>query len=58
MKVKELIRQLRKMNPDAEVIFQDHDQGNDEMNGEVDSVTECDSDELIERLGGPVVVLR
>lgn len=57
MKVKELIRQLKKMNPDAVVIFQDHDQGGDEMNGVIDSVTECDSDVLAERLGGPVVAL-
>ncbi|MFV0455566.1 MAG: hypothetical protein ACK5NQ_11355 [Pseudomonas sp.] len=57
MKVKELIRQLRKMNPDAVVIFQDHDHDYDEMNGEIDCVTECESEALIERLGGPVVAL-
>lgn len=57
MKVKELIRQLKKMDPDAEVVFQDHDHGADEMNGAVDHVNESDSDELIERMGGPVVLL-
>lgn len=57
MKVKELIRLLKKMDPDARVIFQDHDQGADEMNGEVDSVSVSYSEALIERLGGPVVEL-
>lgn len=58
MKVKELIRQLRKMNPDAVVIFKDHDHSTDEMNGEVWQVCECDSEVLAERFGGPVVELR
>lgn len=57
MKVKELIRQLKKMNPDAEVVFQDHDHDADEMNGSVDNVNESSSVELIERMGGPVVTL-
>lgn len=57
MKVKDLIRQLKKMNPDAEVVFQDHDHGADEMNGSIDHVKESSSEELIERMGGPVVTL-
>jgi hypothetical protein len=57
MKVKELIKQLRKMDPEAVVVFQDHDHGADEMNGEIDNVSESSSEELKERLGGPVVLL-
>lgn len=51
MKVKELIKQLKKEDPEAEVIFQDHDQSEDESNGFVDSVTEVESDVLSEKLG-------
>lgn len=57
MKVKALIRQLKKMHPDAEVVFQDHDHDAHEMNGSVDHVNESSRDELIERMGGPVVTL-
>lgn len=57
MKVKELIRQLRKMDPEAVVVFKDHDHDADEMNGEIERVSECDSEALAERLGGPVVAL-
>jgi hypothetical protein len=57
MKVKELISKLKKMNPDAEVIIQDHDHTKDEMAGQVESVTVSDSAVLIDRMGGPVVAL-
>ncbi|WP_161492368.1 hypothetical protein [Pseudomonas frederiksbergensis] len=57
MKVKELIGKLKKMNPDAEVVIQDHDHSQDEMAGPVASVTASDSAVLIDRMGGPVVTL-
>lgn len=51
MKVKDLIKQLKKEDPEAEVIFQDHDMSEDESNGVVESVTEVESDVLSEKLG-------
>lgn len=51
MKVKELIKQLKKEDPEAEVIFQDHDMSEDESNGIVDSVCEVESEALSEKLG-------
>lgn len=38
--VKQLINKLRKMPPDAIVIWQDHDQGEDEYNDFVGNVAE------------------
>lgn len=38
-------------------MVQDRDHDADEMNGVVDHVNESDSYELIERMGGPVVLL-
>lgn len=58
MKVKELIKSLKKQNPDAVVVWQDHDQGEDEMNDYVGSATASSDNDLIERIGAPVVVLR
>lgn len=58
MKVKELIRQLKKQNPEAVVVVQDHDHGNDEMAGPVERVSASDSEVLQDRLGGPVVTLQ
>lgn len=57
MKVKELIRQLKKLDPDAEVVIQDHDHGDDEMSGPVFQVSVSESIVLIERMGCPVVIL-
>lgn len=51
MKVKELIKQLKKEDPEAEVIFQDHDMSEDESNGIVYSVCEVESEVLSEKLG-------
>jgi hypothetical protein len=56
MKVKELIKRLKKEDPEAEVIWQDHDQGEDEFNGNVDMVIETDNETLIERLGTDRIV--
>lgn len=58
MKVKELIKQLRKLNPEATVVMQDHDQGEDENNGKVAFVEESESEVLRERFGGAVVTIR
>lgn len=58
MKVKELIRQLKKQNPEAVVVVQDHDHGSDEMAGPVERVSTSDSDVLQDRFGGPVVTLQ
>lgn len=57
MKVKELIRQLKKLDPDAEVISQDHDQSEDEVSGIISRAEQSDSQVLQERFGGSVVVL-
>jgi len=57
MKVKELIRQLKKSDPDAKVVIQDHDHGDDEMAGPVVRVSVSESTLLIERVGGAVVTL-
>ncbi len=40
MKVKELIKQLKKYPPDAEVVWRDHDQSEGEFNGHVNYVRE------------------
>lgn len=56
MKVKELIKRLKKEDPEAEVIWQDHDQGEDEFNGTVDAVIETDNETLVERLGTDRIV--
>lgn len=58
MTVKELIRRLKKMDPEAPVVFQDHDHGPDEINGEVDSVEKSDSPVLSTFYGRPPVCLR
>lgn len=58
MKVAELIKRLKKLNPDAEVVIQDHDHGDDEMNGPVFVAEDSDSEILQERFSGPVVVIR
>lgn len=58
MKVKELIRRLKRLDPEAEVVVQTHDQGEDEVDSNVTAVVESDSEVLIERFGGPVVALR
>lgn len=57
MKVRELIRQLKKMNPDSEVISQDHDQGEHEVGNVLRRAEQSDSYVLQDRFGGPVVVL-
>lgn len=41
MKVRELIKQLKKQDPDADVCWQAHDQGEDECDGWVNTVTEA-----------------
>lgn len=56
MKVKELIKRLKKEDPQAEVIFQDHDQGEDEFNGHIGSVNDTDNETLVERLGTDRIV--
>ena len=56
MKVKRLIALLRKENPEAEVIFQDHDQEEGELNGEISYVAAVDSETLTERLGTDRIV--
>ena len=59
MKVKKLIKLLQKHDQEAEVIWQDHDQGESEFNGTVDYVTDNDDETLVERLGTDrIVVLR
>ncbi|MGS8281646.1 hypothetical protein [Pseudomonas sp. PARCl1] len=58
MTVKELIKQLRKLNPEAAVVMQDHDQGEDESNGTVLFVEESDSEVLRDKFGGAVVTIR
>lgn len=57
MKVRELIRLLKKQNPDAAVLMQAHDQSEDESDGPVDFVSASDSELLQERYDGPVVLL-
>jgi hypothetical protein len=56
MKVKELIKRLKKQDPEAEVIWQDHDQGESEFNGTVDMVIDTDNETLVERLGTDRIV--
>lgn len=58
MKVKELIKKLKKQNPEALVIWQDHDQTEDEVAGDVVEVEASDSEILLERFGCPIVTLR
>lgn len=58
MKVRQLIAQLKKMPQDAELVWQDHDQSDDEMNSTVGSVDDVSETQLGERFGGPVVALR
>lgn len=58
MKVRELIKRLRKEDPDATVLVQSHDQGEDETDGGICAVEASDSVVLQERCNGPVVVIR
>lgn len=46
MIVSELIKELKKLPPDANVYLRDHDQSIDEINGFVNSVDLIDSDEI------------
>lgn len=57
MKVRELIKLLKKQDQDAEVIYQTHDQTDDETDGTIDSVTASSSEVLQNRFNGGVVVL-
>lgn len=57
MKVRELIRLLKKQNPDAKVLIQAHDQSEDESDGPVEFVSASESELLQERYEGPVVTL-
>ncbi len=57
MKVRELIKLLKKEDPDAEVVYQTHDQTNDELDGVIDSVAASDSEIIQNRFNGGVVVL-
>ena len=41
MKVKELIKELKTMNPNAEVVYADHDTLEENYSGEVHSITEA-----------------
>lgn len=58
MQVKELIRRLKKQHPEAVVIWQDHDQTEDEVAGDVVEVEASDSEILKERFGPLIVTLR
>lgn len=57
MKVRELIRLLKKQNPDAEVLIQAQDHSEDETDGEATFARASDSEILQDRCGGPVVVI-
>lgn len=56
MKVRQLIRELKKMDPNAEVGWQSHDQSEDELDGWVRVVSEG-SVELLEREGLKAIVV-
>jgi len=48
--VKALIAKLKKMPPEAIVIWRDHDNGFGDMNGYVNYVAECDEEFIEERI--------
>lgn len=56
MNVKQLISKLKKFPPESVVVWQDHDNDDDEYSGTVATVE--DGYELYEKLGITVVVLR
>ncbi|HHQ2447344.1 TPA: hypothetical protein ACSPIW_003598 [Raoultella ornithinolytica] len=57
MTVKELIGKLRKMPPCAQVVWQDHDQSEDEFNDYVGQVVDA-TDELSQDPETRIVALR
>ncbi|MEQ4254290.1 hypothetical protein [Pseudomonas syringae] len=57
MSVFELIKLLKKQNPEAKVLMQSHDQGEDETDGEVTAVSASESEILQSRCNGAVVVI-
>lgn len=57
MKVRQLIAQLKKMPQDAEVVWQDHDNSEDEWNDIVRTVSDQSDEVLGEHFSGPVVAL-
>ncbi|QZA71276.1 hypothetical protein AH02_33 [Pseudomonas phage AH02] len=58
MRVRQLINKLKKLDQDAVVLIQTHDQTEDETDGEVNTVESSDSEVLQERCNGAVVVIR
>lgn len=58
MKVRQLIAKLKKMPPDADLVWQDHDHGDDEMNATVGTVIDVSDTSLGDRFGCPVVAIR
>lgn len=58
MKVKELIRELKKHHPDADVGWQAHDQDSHEIDGWVDFVSEGCEKMCFEENKTRIVVLR
>lgn len=58
MKVKELIRELKKYHPDAEVVWQAHDQDEHEIDGWVRFVSEGSEKMCFEESQTRIVVLR
>ena len=58
MKVRELIKQLKKQDQDAEVCWQAHDQNEDECDGWVDTVVEGSEELCRAECKKSIVVLR
>lgn len=57
MKARHLIEKLKRLDPESEVVIQDHDHSEDEMNGPVTDVIQSESPILIAEMGGPVITL-
>lgn len=57
MKVKQLIAELKKMPPDAIVVWQDHDQSEEEYNAKVFTVTDITGGHVSEEFNCPVVAI-